>query len=65
MSRLAKIASPDSTTSTFAYDSRGRRTAVTGQNGKTSTYAYDADRLTSVTDAASHARITPTTQKTT
>ena len=64
MSRLTKIHCPDSTTSTFAYDSRGRRTSVTGQNGETTTYAY-ADRLTSVTDAASYARITATTQKTT
>jgi len=31
----------------FAYDSRGRRTSVTDQNGKATTYAYDAaDRLT-------------------
>ncbi|MBZ5641906.1 MAG: hypothetical protein LAO19_04035 [Acidobacteriia bacterium] len=55
MSRLTTITYPDSTTSTFTYDSRGRRTSATDQNGKTTTYAYDtADRLTSVTDAASH-----------
>jgi YD repeat-containing protein len=40
----------------FTYDSRGRRTSVTDQNGKTTAYAYDdADRLTSVTDTAGHA----------
>src|SRR3984957_18722664 len=55
MSRLTTITYPDTTTSTFAYDSRGRRTSVTDQNGKTTTYVYDdADRLTSVKDAASH-----------
>jgi RHS repeat-associated protein len=44
-----------STTSTFTYDSRGRRTSATDQNGKTTSYAYDtADRLTTVTDAASN-----------
>jgi YD repeat-containing protein len=36
--RLKTITYPDSTTSTFAYDSRGRRTSVTDQNGKTTTY---------------------------
>jgi YD repeat-containing protein len=41
-----------STTSTFTYDSRGRRTSATDQNGKTTSYAYDtADRLTTVTAA--------------
>ena len=56
MSRLTTITYPDSTTSTFAYDSRGRRTSVTDQNSKTTTYAYDdEDRLTSVTDAANNA----------
>src|SRR3984957_6022024 len=55
MSRLTTITYPDSTTSTFAYDSRGRRTSVTDQNGKTTSYAYDdADRLTSITDANSN-----------
>jgi YD repeat-containing protein len=40
---------------TFTYDSRGRRTSATDQNGKTTNYAYDtADRLTTVTDAASN-----------
>ena len=40
---------------TFTYDSRGRRTSATDQNGKTTSYAYDtADRLTTVTDAASN-----------
>jgi len=35
----------------FGYDTRGRRTSVTDQNGKQTTYAYDdADRLASVTD---------------
>jgi RHS repeat-associated protein len=53
--RLKTITYPDSTTTTFAYDSRGRRTSVTDQNGKITTYAYDdADRLTSVTDAANN-----------
>jgi len=41
-----------STTSTFTYDSRGRRTSATDQNGKTTSCAYDtSDRLTTVTDA--------------
>jgi YD repeat-containing protein len=40
-----------STTSTFTYDSRGRRTSATDQNGKTTSYDT-ADRLTTVTDAA-------------
>ena len=52
---MTTITYPDSTTSTFAYDYRGRRTSVTDQNGKATTYAYDdANRLVSVTDAANH-----------
>lgn len=55
MNRLTTITYPDSTTSSFTYDIRGRRTSATDQNGKTTNYAYDdADRLTSVTDAAQH-----------
>jgi YD repeat-containing protein len=53
MNRLTKIAYPDSTTASFAYDYRGRRISATDQNGKTTSYLYDdADRLTSVKDAA-------------
>ncbi len=49
---LKKITYPDLTTTQFAYDTRGRRTFATDQNGKVTTYAYDdADRLISVTDA--------------
>jgi len=61
MNRLTTITYPSSpaTTSQFAYDSRGRRTSVTDQNGKITTYAYDdADRLTSVTDAATPGNVT-------
>jgi YD repeat-containing protein len=37
---------------------RGRRTSATDQNGKVTSYAYDdADRLTTVTDAASNVTI--------
>ena len=46
---------PDTTSVSFAYDTRGRRTSATDQNGKVTSYAYDdADRLTSITDAAQH-----------
>jgi YD repeat-containing protein len=56
LSSLTAITYPGGTTTTFTYDSRGRRTSVTDQNGRTTTYAYDdANRLTSVTDAAGHA----------
>ena len=51
--RLTGITYPDTTSVSFVYDTRGRRTSVTDQNGKVTSYAYDdADRLTSVTDAA-------------
>ncbi|HVO63643.1 MAG TPA: RHS repeat-associated core domain-containing protein, partial [Terriglobales bacterium] len=47
------ITYPDQTSVSFTYDSRGRRTSATDQNGKNTTYAYDgADRLIAVTDAA-------------
>src|SRR5260370_39730558 len=46
-------------TTTFGYDYRGRRTSVTDQNGKTTTYTYDdADRLLTVTDAATPGNVT-------
>jgi YD repeat-containing protein len=47
--------SPDSTINGFTYDSRGRRTSATDQNGKITAYACDdADRLLTVTDAANN-----------
>jgi YD repeat-containing protein len=47
------IQNGDTTFIAFGYDSRGRRTSVTDQNGKVTSYTYnDADRLTSVTNAA-------------
>ncbi len=53
--RVTLITYPDSTTTSFGYDYRGRRTSVTDQNGKTTSYTYDdADRLLTVTDAASN-----------
>ncbi len=39
MDRLTKITYPDTTTTQFAYDYRGRRTSVTDQNGKVTTSA--------------------------
>jgi len=55
MNRLTQITYPDSTTTKFTYDVRGRRTSVTDQNGKMTSYAYDdADRLTTMTDAATN-----------
>jgi len=47
----------DSAPGSFGFDDNGlgRRTSVTDQNGKTTSYAYDdADRLLTVTDAASN-----------
>ncbi len=50
---MTGITYPDHSTVGFAYDTRGRRTSVTDQNGKTTSYTYDdADRLTAVTDPA-------------
>jgi YD repeat-containing protein len=55
MSRLTRITFPDSTTSSFTYDSRGRRTSVTDQNEKTTTYAYGTEsNLIRITDANIH-----------
>ncbi|PYY17346.1 MAG: hypothetical protein DMG60_11925 [Acidobacteria bacterium] len=49
--RRLDVCIPDTTITVFGYDTRGRRTSVTDQNGKQTTYAYDdADRLASVTD---------------
>jgi RHS repeat-associated protein len=52
---LTKITYDDGTYVQFGYDNRGRRTSVTDQNLYTTTYDYDdADRLRSVTDAATN-----------
>ena len=66
MNRLTGITYPDGTSVGFGYDYRGRRTTATDQNNKTTTYVYDdADRLTSVTDAANNLPSTDTTRKAT
>ena len=55
LNRLTEITYPDSTTTQYAYDTRGRLTSVTDGNSNTTTYTYDdADRLIKVTDAANN-----------
>ncbi len=53
MNRLTGITQPGNVSTSFGYDTRGRRTSVTDPNDKTTSYQYDdADRLTLVVDAA-------------
>ncbi|MBL3669345.1 RHS repeat protein [Streptomyces sp. M2CJ-2] len=46
-----EVVGPDGARTTYAYDERGNRTAVTDPAGHTTRSTYDAGRLTSVTDA--------------
>jgi len=47
------------TTSTFTYDSRGRRTSATDQNGQTTSYAYDSHTTASVMEFQKSAWLNP------
>ena len=56
MNRLTGITYPDGSTVGFGYDYRGPTHYRYGPEQRTTTYTYDdADRLTAVTDPASHA----------